>query len=441
MKVTVTDWRRLLDPAGGDLLDHPHRRLRLNLRRMEAVGLLAILVAAVEASFSRYRGIPEMAWLCLALAAIALGFILYARHVQRNGSQHSKRLPDIFILFVLLASQSLGYFISMTGRLASGYGLTAMACAVFFLIPPRRFLALCLSTLAVYVTWMLLTHLSPFDKINGIFNTILAVSFATMGRWGLNHLEQTDERQKRQIAEQNATLKKVNARLHASNIELNSLMAVAAHDLRSPLYGLGNLLDLASTRPPHTKAGWQGILREARNSIAGMQALIGRILEAHEAETKQFGKLQRSDLGQSLRSAAARARSIAEHSGITIILALQPPAAEAFVEKDDLAQILDNLLSNAIRFSPLSSIVELRASGGSSPFIEVCDRGIGIPVEQRAQLFGKFQRGTNTPLNGTRGSGLGLYIVKTLANGMDAEASYRPREGGGSVFRITFRRT
>ncbi|MCA6113164.1 ATP-binding protein [Bradyrhizobium sp. CNPSo 4026] len=68
----------------------------------------------------------------------------------------------------------------------------------------------------------------------------------------------------------------------------------------------------------------------------------------------------------------------------------------------------------------------------------MADEGIGIPPEQRSQLFGEFQRGSLRPLNGPRGSGLGLYIVRTLALRMGAECIYKSGARGGSVFRVVF---
>ena len=109
------------------------------------------------------------------------------------------------------------------------------------------------------------------------------------------------------------------------------------------------------------------------------------------------------------------------------------------VDADALDQILDNLVSNAIRFSPPASTVRLAAGIADGAFIEVIDEGIGIPPLERADLFGKFRRGSSQPLNGPRGSGLGLYIARTLANAMNAEINYRPAVAGGSVFRIDFK--
>lgn len=429
---------RLLDPAGGDDINHPHRRLRLNFRRIEMVAVFGILIAVVEGMFSFERRIDGYLQACIGLGLGCAAFLVIAHHAQRRQAERFKVLPEVFVLFVLLASQTLCYFIALAGRIASGYSLVYLACAVFFLISPRRFALIGLLTFAIFVSWVLASPLDQFEQVNTLFNAGLAVAFGMMGRWGLDRLEQINEEQKRRIAEQNAALLVMNERLQRNNDELNGLMAVAAHDLRSPLFGLGNLLELASARPPQSAEGWQDVLKAAGTSIASMQTLISRVLEAHEAETSSAMTLQKVDLQAALRHAVARNRPTAERHAIQLYLDLSVHPVVALAQPDALEQVLDNLISNAIRFSPAGSQIDLQAGEGERPSISVLDRGIGVAEGERVALFGKFKRGAGRPLNGQWGSGLGLYIVKTITGAMEANVSYLPRDGGGSVFRVEF---
>jgi signal transduction histidine kinase len=172
-----------------------------------------------------------------------------------------------------------------------------------------------------------------------------------------------------------------------------------------------------------------------------MLGLIGRLLEAHEAEGRMTRTLQSRDLQRMLAVSTRRIRSMAESSHIALAIIDPPQPVRAMVDADALDQILDNLISNAIRLSPPASTVRLVAGIADGAFLEVIDEGIGIPPLERADLFGKFRRGSSQPLNGPRGSGLGLYIARTLANTMNAEISYRPADAGGSIFRIEFKAT
>lgn len=104
-----------------------------------------------------------------------------------------------------------------------------------------------------------------------------------------------------------------------------------------------------------------------------------------------------------------------------------------------LWQVLDNLLYNAVRFSPEGGAVEVRLVHEDGFWrCEVADRGPGIDVGQRATLFQKFHRGTVRTADGDEGSGLGLYIAATLMRAMGGDIDYRPVEPHGALFRLTF---
>ncbi|TKT69887.1 HAMP domain-containing sensor histidine kinase [Aquamicrobium sp. LC103] len=438
--MSVTSWsiRRLLDPLGGDRADEPDRKFRLNLRRVELASIAMIFNAAVEGTFSFFRDSPGLGLLAVVASIGAIGFIVASRRGQRETSHAVSHLPEIFVIYALVCSQGAGYFIAQSGRIPSGYAMVYLACAVFFLIPPRRFTVIGIATFALFVLWVSTLDVSLFEKVVAAFNTALAVVAGIFGRRGLDRMQEVDRQQRAQIAAQNEALVEANQRLATHNAELNSLMAIAAHDLRSPLFGLGNLLDLAAARPPSSLASLRDLLREASNSIAGMLGLIGRMLEAHEIESRSPRTLQCRDLEKMLETAARRARAAAERGRVTLIVEGQSPLVQTMVDPDALDQILDNLISNAIRFSPAGSTVRLRTGIADGAFIEIADEGIGVPLDERDQLFGKFRRGASRPLNGPRGSGLGLYIVRSLATAMGAESGYRPGKERGSVFRIDF---
>nr|WP_186363636.1 HAMP domain-containing sensor histidine kinase [Rhizobium sp. ACO-34A] len=438
MRATSWSIRRLLDPVGGDKADEPDRKLRLNLRRVELASIAMIFNAAVEGTFSFFRDSPGLGLLAVVAGIGALGFVVMSRSGQRETSRAVSHLPELFVIYALVCSQGAGYFIAQSGRIPSGYAMVYLACAVFFLIPPRRFMVIGIATFTLFVLWVSTLDVTLFEKVVAAFNTALAVVAGIFGRQGLDRMQEVDRLQRAQIAAQNEALVEANRRLATHNAELNSLMAIAAHDLRGPLFGLRNLLDLAAARPPSSPAALQDLLREAGNSIAGMLGLIGRMLEAHEVESRSPPALQCRDLRKMLEAASRRARAAAEGSRITLIVDGPSQPVQAMVDPDALDQILDNLISNAIRFSPAGSTVRLRTGSADSAFIEIADEGIGVPPEERDQLFGKFRRGASRPVNGPRGSGLGLYIVRSLASTMGAESSYRPVDQGGSVFRIDF---
>ena len=113
------------------------------------------------------------------------------------------------------------------------------------------------------------------------------------------------------------------------------------------------------------------------------------------------------------------------------------PDVEVRVDPDQLRQIVWNLCENALKHaigdSPDQSL-EIRygrMSGGDRPFLEVADRGTGVALEHAERIFEPFY-------SGGRGTGLGLFLARELAQANGATLLYEPRAGGGSIFRLVF---
>ncbi len=115
-----------------------------------------------------------------------------------------------------------------------------------------------------------------------------------------------------------------------------------------------------------------------------------------------------------------------------------PPQVTALADPQRTWQILSNLVSNALKFSPPDTAVQVRLrSGDGSVAVEVADHGPGVPAEQREMLFGRFARLPSSVT--TPGAGLGLFIARSLAEvqGGGLELAGPSSEGGGATFTLT----
>jgi signal transduction histidine kinase len=104
-----------------------------------------------------------------------------------------------------------------------------------------------------------------------------------------------------------------------------------------------------------------------------------------------------------------------------------------------VVRILENILSNAIKFSPCDSIVETTLKEiNSAVIISIKDKGPGFREEDKKRMFKKFQRLSALPTGGESSHGLGLYITKTLADRVHAQLVMESENGQGSVFSLSF---
>ncbi len=210
--------------------------------------------------------------------------------------------------------------------------------------------------------------------------------------------------------------------------ERNEMVAIVAHDLQSPLAGIRALLRTL-TRGSDAEAAK---LNEISRTCAEMQSAIGRLLQGHAAATGN-STLVVIDLEQLFARLAASAAPAAAAKNIAVVCDANRRRTRSDLGALEIA--LANLLSNAVKFSPAGSVVRVNAqSYGEGVRISVIDRGPGVPANEADSLFKKFMTLSPRPTGGEPTSGLGLYIVHSLAERMGAVAGYTPNPEGGSIF-------
>jgi signal transduction histidine kinase len=232
-------------------------------------------------------------------------------------------------------------------------------------------------------------------------------------------------RTERYAFETAATIRRQKERVEHLLGQRSEMVATVAHDLQSPLAGIRALLRMI---PEDAK------LREIARTCAAMQDAITRLLDAHATESDDVA-LEPVDLGKLFKEVAAAAIATAAEKGISIV----HDASGLRVEADSLllARALGNLVSNAVKFSPRGSQVRITAQAkGDCVRVAVIDQGPGVPAAERPALFTKFARLSAQPTGSESTSGLGLYIVQSLAARMQGSAGYEPDPTGGSIFFI-----
>jgi two-component system sensor histidine kinase/response regulator len=237
------------------------------------------------------------------------------------------------------------------------------------------------------------------------------------------------------ISEQKDQLATALARVSHLLDERSEMVAIVAHDLQSPLAGIRALLRTFA----HGADSDSAKLNEISRTCAEMQKAIGHLLAAHAAETSQSAPTV-VDIEQLFTRLAASAAPAAAEKKIAVVC----DANKRRTRSDPVAleTALGNLLSNAIKFSPAGSVVRVNAqSYGAGVRISVIDRGPGIPAGEEDSLFQKFTTLSPRPTGGEPTSGLGLYIVHSLAERMGAVAGYAPNRRAAASFSWTCRAT
>ncbi len=238
------------------------------------------------------------------------------------------------------------------------------------------------------------------------------------------------ETQTRHIQEKNEELAEVNQ-------ELNGLMGVVAHDLRGPLKRVDGMMHLLLLSGP-LNAEQANYLHMVQDITTGGNRLIDALVETTrlEASVPEISP-EPLPLRPCLEELLATYQDIAQRKGISLTLAA-PDEVALRTDLQYVRRILDNLLSNALKFSSGGTRVEI---GLRQTPTHVClwvsDQGPGIAPEMQSRMFRRFQQLGNRPTGGETSSGLGLYIVRQLAHKLHATVEVTSTVGQGSTFTLS----
>jgi signal transduction histidine kinase len=405
---------------------------RVNARRLRlASWYFALLIGLLLLA---NVGLPSLRlWFHAAVQAVALVYFVSLGFVVRSAAVERWPMATLPVLFWLGAvATGMVFSVDLTVALGANpaYATTLILACVAPLWPRHLLVKLLvplhLAYLAIVfwigpsVSFVLLMAIG--GSVAAAFGWFVAVLQYRTNRNAFDAAA-TIQRQKDELA---AALERVSRLLD----QRGEMVATVAHDLQSPLAGIRALLRTI----PERVDGEGPKLREIARTCAGMQDAITRLLEAHASESEAV-ELRPVDLAELFAHVADTAAPAAAEKDIA--LECDAGGLSAVAEPVMLVRAVGNLVSNAVKFSSRGTRVRLEAHAkGAGVRVAVIDRGPGIAEAERPSLFTKFAKLGPRPTGSEPTSGLGLYIVHSLAARLQATAGYEPNPGGGSVFFI-----
>lgn len=241
----------------------------------------------------------------------------------------------------------------------------------------------------------------------------------------------------RDLERANLLLEQQAAELRRLNEEKNRFIGIAAHDLRSPI---GSILVFAESIGDIEEADEEtlALAKEIKALSRAMATLVDEILNVSAIESGTF-RLERTafDLGEAAARAVAMHRHAAARKSIEVRVERAPGAATVFADAGKIDQVLNNLITNALKFSypgdPVDVVVSRSGVGWS---VSVQDRGVGIPAEEQARLFLPFEKLSARSTAGEPNTGLGLAIVRRISDAHGGRIDVASAPGTGSTFTL-----
>jgi signal transduction histidine kinase len=214
-----------------------------------------------------------------------------------------------------------------------------------------------------------------------------------------------------------------------------AVISTASHDLKNPLTSLKLNLDLLRKHGQLNDERGQRFLRRIEGSISHMRKLITDLLDMAQLETGRALKMETVEVISFVEYILDSFEVLAEQRHIRLLFEHPDDLHEVSFDPRRMSQVLDNLISNAIKYSPLHGEIVIRLIFVNDEMhMTIHDQGIGIPEDDLPRIFDQFYRVSNQEHATYEGTGLGLAIAKTIVEQHNGRIWVNSVRGKGSVF-------
>jgi signal transduction histidine kinase len=234
-------------------------------------------------------------------------------------------------------------------------------------------------------------------------------------------------------------LREQNQALDNLNQEKNRFLAVVAHDLKNPLAVVRSFAKV-SANPNTSATEKETYLQYIATSTDRMFELIKNLLNVSMIESGQIElNTAKVNLENLINACVAEIELLAKTKQIEIATSFPGHLVQLKTDKSRVEQILDNYLSNALKYAPAGTTVLIKLTDKFAfTEISVIDHGPGIALAEQAKLFKPYSTTSSVPREGESKTGLGLANVKKIADALGCEVGYRDEDQGGSEFYLRF---
>jgi signal transduction histidine kinase len=244
------------------------------------------------------------------------------------------------------------------------------------------------------------------------------------------------------LAIANRDLEEANRKLKEIDKLKSDFISIASHELRTPITSIKAFTELILMKPNMSGEKMFRLLNIINTETDRLAGLINDLLDLTKIEAGRLSwHIDHLSVTDVIQTAISEMQSLADKKGLTIAANIRHPLPLLLGDRDRLIQVLTNILSNAIKFTPPGGRIEIAAQREELPVpqiaVEVSDTGIGIGENDLELIFEKFRRSGDVLTNTSEGSGLGLAITRQIVRHHGGAIWARSKPGEGSTFTFT----
>jgi signal transduction histidine kinase len=424
------------------------RQVRINTGKLACALVFVLMPLGVTADFFVYRDfgpqhlnyVPEFLGLRLLCSLLIAGvWLLHRTPIAR------KFYPLVGMPIVILPAFLICVMMCLTDGAASPYyaalnlillavsavGHWSTAESLF-----ATFAVLCLY-LATYVVGPT-AHAKPGYFYTYNYFIVLTGTIVVCGNYLFNRLRFREFALRCELDRNKKTLEENNAKLRELDQIKSRFFANISHELRTPLTLLIAPLETLLRRF-NLDLETKDLLVTMHSNGMRLLKLINDLLDLVRLESGRMEtKLEPVDVAEFIKAISSAARQVANDKRLRLESVIDPSLGTVLADRDKLDKIILNLVFNALKFTPSGGRVELRAARkGEHFFLTVTDTGMGISEKDLPHVFDRFWQADGSSKRKYQGMGIGLALVKELAQVQGGEVAVQSQEGKGTIFTVS----
>ena len=244
------------------------------------------------------------------------------------------------------------------------------------------------------------------------------------------------------LAVANRELELANKKLKDIDQMKSDFISVVSHELRTPLTSIKAFTELILMKPRMAVEKRSRLLSIINNESDRLARLINDILDLTKIEAGKLSwHISRISLQEVIRSSVSGIQSLADNKSLTMTMRFQVALPSLYGDRDRLVQVITNILSNSIKFTPQGGSIVVSAVVEHEPryqiVVRISDTGVGVPAKDIDNIFDKFRRSGDVLTSNTEGTGLGLAITKQIVEYHGGRIWAESNQGQGTTLSFT----
>ena len=216
------------------------------------------------------------------------------------------------------------------------------------------------------------------------------------------------------------------------------ILRIASHDLRNPVAAIAGLAEFLKEDCSNMSAGQREIVDCIDEAGKSVVMLLNELLDVSTLDSGQMDlRKEEVNICDLVRNLVPLFRGEAERKNLSLIFECSSQETAASVDRQQIRRVVDNLLSNALKFTPSGGSIKVRCRAETKGVVlEVEDTGPGIPEEEADRLFVEFGKTSNLPTGGEKSTGLGLSICQRIVMAHEGSINFENLPEGGTRFSV-----